>query len=253
MTVPTDLAYSGNFTIRTYEIDSQKRATAPALVKLMHEGAMQNVIRLKLSVWDLEPHQISWVLMRKYLHIERLPMLGETIQVVTYPAGFEKFFTYRDYKVFDMDDKLIAYSSSTWLVMDTKTRRMTRIPDFILENFQPRMPPVEYCLPRATEKPQEVQRADFEDTFTVHYFDLDFNQHLNNVFYVQWMLQTLPDNVLLNSQLVHLSIQYRAESHWKTEVLAQTQQVSDTHFLHTLKLKSSGKELAVAETKWKVG
>ena len=60
------------FTIRTYEIDNRKQATVPALVKLMHEAAMQNVIDLKLSVWDLEPHQISWVLMRKNLIIHQI-------------------------------------------------------------------------------------------------------------------------------------------------------------------------------------
>jgi acyl-ACP thioesterase len=89
--------YQEDFCVRTFEIDSTKSATLPAIVQLMQEAAMQNVIDIKLSIWDLEPHKISWVVMRKNMTINRLPVLGEKIQILTYPAGFEKFFTYRDF------------------------------------------------------------------------------------------------------------------------------------------------------------
>jgi len=120
-----------SFTIQKMPLHHRKQATIPALVKLMHEAAMQNVIDLKLSVWDLEPHQISWVLMRKNLVIHHVPKLGEQIKVVTHCAGFEKYFTYRDYKIYNQADELLAAAASTWLLMDTIKRRMTRIPDFI--------------------------------------------------------------------------------------------------------------------------
>jgi len=249
MSTSADLIHHERFTIRTYEIDNQKQATVPALVKLMHEAAMQQVIQLKLSVWDLEPENISWVLMRKYLQIERLPKLGETITIQTHPAGFEKFFTYRDYQVFDDDENRIAHSSSTWLLMDTQTRRMTRIPDFILD-FSDQLPPPEACLPRPEDKLPPLEQVDIQQHFQVNWYDLDFNQHLNNALYVQWMLQTVPDDLLQNGQLKHLSVQYRAESHWKDQIIAETQQLSETHFLHRLKLQHSDKKLAFAETQW---
>jgi hypothetical protein len=42
------------YTIRTYEIDSKKQSTLPALVKLMHESAMQHVIKLgyRCGIWN---------------------------------------------------------------------------------------------------------------------------------------------------------------------------------------------------------
>ena len=67
-----EIAHVEPFRIRTYEIDHEKICTVPALLKLMHEAAMQYVLDLKLSVWDLEVHQISWVLMRQYLKVNRL-------------------------------------------------------------------------------------------------------------------------------------------------------------------------------------
>ena len=236
------------FKIRAYDIDNQKRVTIPALMKCMHEAAMTNAIHLKLSVWDLEPHGISWVLMRKKLTIHRLPILGEQIQVQTYPAGFEKFFTYRDYLVYDMDGTLIATASTTWLLMDTTTRKMSRIPDFIgsLE-----MPDPATCLPRLPLKLPKFGEPFMQQMFRVGWHELDFNMHLNNLYYLQWILETLPDEQLQEKELDNINILYKLECKWKEEVLAETEQISDTLFRHRLVRQSDNKEVVLAETNWK--
>jgi medium-chain acyl-[acyl-carrier-protein] hydrolase len=248
----TPLQHREFFIVRTYEIDNRKRATIPALVRLMHEAAMQNVIDLKLSVWDLEPQQISWVLMRKELHFQRLPGLGERIQVLTYPAGFERLFTYRDYRVFDEAGEQIAWSSSTWLLMNTENRRMTGLPPGILE-YEPQMPDPGRCLPRPSSGKLPVMKTpEHQQHYQVNWFDLDFNNHLNNTLYLKWMLEALPDPLLRNGKVRKLTIHYRAESHWKDRVHAQTQQLGENRFLHRLvrEEENGDRELASALSEW---
>lgn len=237
------------FTIRTYEIDSQKMVTAPALIKLMHEAAMQNVIELNLSVWDLEPHHISWVLMRKVLRINRYPVLGEQIHVITNPAGFEKFFTYRDYRVFDQAEQLIAYSSSTWLLMDTQQRKMARIPDFILEKGH-LMPKLEDCLPRPKGKIPKLEQASQKKSYEVNWFDLDFNGHLNNTFFIQWMLEALDNKTLSQHTLQEIEINYKLEAQWQDKIISEVQPLEGGCFLHRLTKAADGKEVASGRTKW---
>ncbi|MCP4438290.1 MAG: hypothetical protein GY810_05035 [Aureispira sp.] len=247
MALDPHLVYTGEYTIRTYEIDRHKKATVVSLVKLMQEAAMQNVITMGVSVWDMEKHKISWVLMRKHLEINRLPKLGETIKVITHPAGFEKFFTYRDYKVLDQDDKIIAQSSSTWLLMDTEKRRMARIPDFILA-LEP--PKTETYLPRPVGKVPKIDRVDEQQDFLVQWHHLDFNEHLSNTYYIQWMLETVDDEVLNNAKLHTLDLQYKAESLWKDELVAECQKIDESTFLHKLLRKSDKQELAIAKSQW---
>lgn len=243
------LGYAEDFTIRAYEIDSRKQATPAALVRLMQEAAMQNVIRLKLSVWDLEPLQISWVLMRLNLRINRLPKLGEQIRILTYPAGFEKVFTHRDYRVFDADNNLIASSSSTWLLMNTQTRRMARIPDFILQ-YNNQMPPEADYLAHATDHLPKLERLDVRKTYEVNWHDLDFNSHLNNTLYIQWMLETVEDQVLQTGYLKELDILFRMEALWKEVIHAQLQKIDHQTFLHRLVRASDDKELATMRSRW---
>lgn len=237
------LTYTYNYAVQTYDIETRRRMTVAALVKLMQEAAMQNVIEMKVSAWDLEPQHISWVLFRKNLRINRLPMIGEKLTVMTYPAGFEKFFTYRDYKVFDEKDELIAWSSSTWLLLDTIKRQMARIPDFIL-TFGAYMPAPEKCLPRPATKLPKFEKALQSKPFRVDWHDLDFNGHLNNVYYIQWMLEALPDEVLQHGTLKSFDILYRIEAHWKDGLMSELQQLDEKKFVHRLTRIRDGKEVA---------
>lgn len=241
------LGYEETFVIRTYEIDSRRQATPATLVRLMQEAAMQNVIRLKLSVWDLEPHHISWVLMRMNLHVNRLPHLGESIRILTYPAGFEKFFTHRDAKIFDAHNNLLVSSASTWLLMDTQTRHMARIPDFILA-YNHQMPAAADCLPHTTNKLPKWELANDYKNYEVNWHDLDFNAHLNNTLYLQWMLETLPDDLLQTGSLKELHILFKTEGRWKDTLQAELQVMDNQHFLHRLIRTSDSKELAMMHT-----
>lgn len=235
------------FPIRAYDIDNQKKATIPALVKLMHEAAMMNAVDLKLSVWDLEPQGISWVLMRKKISIHRLPQLGEQIQVETYPAGFDKFFTYRDYRVFDEQNQLIAQAATTWLLMDIATRKMARISPLILAL---ETPDPATCLPRLAMKLPKFGTADLQQQFRVGWYDLDFNMHLNNLHYLQWILETLPDDIIQAHELKEINVLYKLECKWKERVVCETERLDALNYRHRLVRQSDNKEVVLATTTW---
>ncbi len=241
--------YSEKYHIRTYEIDSLKRLTIPSMIKLMHETAMQNVINLNLSVWDLEPYKIAWVLIKKRMKIIRQPTLGEKIRIETYPAGFQKFFTHRDFLIFDAKNNLIVEASTTWLLINTETRQMTRIPERILKL---EMPAPEDCLARADKQiPKPNTAAIVEKEFDVQFHQLDFNSHLNNVYFIQWMLETLGQAFLEKHTLQNLDVTYKLEANYQDILIAKHYQEEGNTFLHRLIRKKDGKEIAAALSKWK--
>lgn len=249
MTNTPAIGISLPYTVQTYDIDRHRKMTVAALVQQMQEAAMQNVMELKVSVWDMQEKHFSWVLLRKNLKVNRMPMIGEKLTIVTFPSGFERIFTYRDFFVLDEKGETIATSATTWLLLDTQTRRMVRIPDFVLA-FEPQIPLVEDCLPRAVVDLPAITNVEKAISFRAGFHDLDFNGHLNNVYYIQWMLETLPDDILEKGKLKKLAIQYKVEAHWKDEVESKMQVSGAGKFLHTLKRKADGKELAIAETEW---
>ncbi len=243
------LIHREQFLIRSYEIDPQKRIAPAALVRLMQEASMQHVLKLKLSVWDLEPQGISWVLMRQQVRIHRLPLLGETIEVLTHPSGFERVFTHRDYRVFDGNGAEIAHASTTWLLMQTAARRMARIPPEMLA-YNDLLPPASSCLPRAQSQLPAFEEANFTKKFSVNWFDLDFNFHLTNSKYVEWMLASADEIMLRHGHLKEIIVFYNAEAVLNDEVESQTCLLDAHTRRHRLVRLADGKELATGQSLW---
>ncbi|MFK7796119.1 MAG: acyl-[acyl-carrier-protein] thioesterase [Aureispira sp.] len=247
MSVPEELIYTGKFTVRTSEVTCHRQITTAALINLMQEAALQNVLELNLSAWDMRARQISWVLMRKHLDVMRLPTLGETITIQTHPAGFDKIFTYRDYKVFDESGTLITSSSSTWLLMHTIKRRIARIPTEIRDRGQF---DTSQCLPHPRNKLPDLDQVDIEKDFVVNWHDMDFNEHLNNVRYMQWVFETIDGYTKYSQQLSSLDIIYKQECHWKDTVRVKTQKIDNQKYRHQLIRLSDEEEIARCETNW---
>ncbi|MEM1218169.1 MAG: acyl-ACP thioesterase domain-containing protein [Bacteroidota bacterium] len=244
------IGYRIRFSVRTYEVDKNKTMPLPALVKLLHEAAMQNVLHLKLSVWDLEPHGISWVLIRMRIEVSRYPTLGEDIEIVTHPSGFDRFLTHRDYRVFDREGNEIARSSSTWLLMNMETRKIARLPQFILD-FSKQMPPKETCLaPPSAALPELGQTSHLMKT-TVQWHELDWNGHLNNMYYVQWIMEASGTQRLEEQEVYELDIIYKQEAILGEKIRSE---LSPSGQAQTLLHRLSGpedRELAVARSYWR--
>lgn len=235
-------AESVHFTVGAYDIDAQKRLTVPALIRHMQEAAMVNVLRIKLSVWDLEQYAVSWVLMYLYVDFFRRPILGEELRILTYPSGIDRLLTYRDFKVYDAAGELVARAGTTWLLMDTKRRRPTRLPQLILD-AEPYLPTEEHRLPRPDFKlsgPEETEGSVL--SFTVGYHDLDFNEHLNNIRYVPWLLESLPVERLREGEITRLELQYIQEVRYGSTIQSVRSAAAEGCYRHELRLD----ELAVA-------
>ncbi len=244
-----DLVHRAHFLVRSYEIDPHKQATPTALVRLLQEASMQHVLDLRLSVWDLEPKGISWVLMRLRLHIDRAPLLGETFEVLTHPSGFERVFTHRDYRVYDTAGAEIAHASTTWLLMHTSARRMARIPADMLA-YNDLLPDPAGFLPRAADGLPEFGQPVRARSFLVGWYDLDFNFHLTNSKYVEWMLESAEEELLQNASLRDMDVLYLAECLHGDEVRAETSVIDERTRLHRLLRVTDGKELARGQSHW---
>lgn len=246
----SDLIRRDTFRIRSYEIDPWKCATPTALVRLMQEASMRHVIDLKLSVWDLEPQGLSWVLIRQRFQIHLPPLLGDSIEVLTHPSGFERVFTHRDFRMFDSHGQEIANASTTWLLLNTANRRMTRIPPFLLD-YNDKLPPASGFLPRTPEEMPPWSSTNYSREFTVGWYDLDFNFHLTNTLYVAWLLETNDPSFLRDTQLQEMKLWYLAEGLPGDQLRAETQIMDDQNRLHRLVRPSDGKVLAFGATTWK--
>ena len=140
----------------------------------------------------------------------------------------------------------IVSAATTWLLLDTKRRRMARIPQFILD-FD--MPDIEF-LQRPSNKIKTSTRADISDAYTVKWHEIDWNEHLNNIHYTIKMLDAIPRKILENCRLKCLNLTYKTECKLGEKILVQTDTQTEGEYLHCLKNIDTEKDAAYAISTW---
>jgi len=242
----SDITYQEKFKIRASEIDSNQKATLPAICNLLQEIAGNHAQKLHFDITDLREKKMTWVLHRLVVKIDRFPQWRETIIIKTWPSSGDGLRAYRDFQIFDAEENIIGQSLSYWLIMNIENRRPVRIPKTILQ-----MAPkgIDHVLPILNSNYSEIGNPDSEQTYNVRKTDLDLNNHVNNVRYIEWALSCLPENSKAN----YVDIKFMAESVLGDSVIAQgnrpTKQNDKIEYNHKIKRKSDNNTLALALTK----
>ena len=240
---------SSQFTVRASELDYRGQVTLPALVSYMHEAAWDNTLALGISLYDLLEQDMTWVLQRMRVEMFRYPGHSEQVTVETWASGRERIFLHRDFRLYGPERELLGQATSVWLVMDMVKRQLVSLPEFITEL---EVVPTQEPLPFAKGKLPIVHEAIYEQQTPVRWHDIDLNRHVTNTRYLQWVLDTMPLEVLEQKQLREVDIIFRAESLLgDTVVAAVAPAEAPDAYLHKLSSQETGKELVQALTKWR--
>lgn len=184
------LIYQESFKIRASEVNIHQKATLPAICELLQEVAGNHARQLKFDITDLQQDKLTWVLHRLRVEVDQFPDWRDTITIQTWPSGGDGLRAHRDFLILDSENNIIGKSLSYWLILDIESRRPKRIPKTILESVpdnSEHVLPVDEGYFKNVEHPQDTQ------LFSVRKSDLDLNQHVNNVRYIEWGLACLPE------------------------------------------------------------
>lgn len=239
---------TSTFQVRAYEINARKEATLPSIINYMQEAAWHNAAQRGASVYLLHEHGVSWVLNRLKLEMFRYPSHLDTITVETWPSGQERFFVYRDYRIFDAKGELLGQATSTWIVFDLETRKLTLVPDFLKDLVGLSTPENQKPLPRASGKIRPPKEFEHSCNAYVRFHDLDINEHVNQTFYCQWAIEALPESFLRNHRLKTIELAFKAECGMGELIHSQAKQVEEKVFLH--QLTQGDTQLTLAKTVW---
>ena len=241
-----DIRYTEWFKVRSHEVGINKKITIISLLKLMQEASMTNAKDLQISVWELEKENLTWVLLRKELNINKLPSLGQKVRVVTYPSSFDRFLAYRDYKMFDEEGDLLSYASSTWTLMNTTTRKIAKMPEALSAL---KVPQEEKILEHPSAKLPLLTEGGISEKIKIRAYDIDWNGHVNNIQYVKYMIENISVDYLSHHQLKSLAFHIKSEC-FLDDIINIEYAINSNTILHRLTSKSTNKVVAIAESKW---
>ncbi|WP_194975829.1 acyl-[acyl-carrier-protein] thioesterase [Aquiflexum lacus] len=204
MSAKLPFQYEKKFEVLSFQIDPQGRIRLSALADLMQEVAWKHADSRDFGKALLEKGYV-WVLSRFEIKIHHMPSWGDKIHVKTAGRGIDKLFALREFSITDERGNEIAEAMSAWLLVDINTKRPQR-PGNVL--------PAELfvSIDDSGLMPEKIvldQNLDLIDSIKVRPFDLDMNNHVNNVSYIRWV-----EDVSLNIgfEIKQILINYIAEA-----------------------------------------
>ncbi|EAY74210.1 hypothetical protein OsI_02091 [Oryza sativa Indica Group] len=149
-----------------------------------------------------------------YAHQTEVGCRGEVLEIDTWVGSSGKNGMRRDWLVRGRSSGAIfVRATSTWVMMNKVTRRLSKMPKEVRDEISPWFIDRHAIDEGATDK---IIKLDTNATYVDSDLkpkrsDLDMNHHVNNVKYVRWMLETLPDQFLQQHQLSSIILEYRKE------------------------------------------
>lgn len=176
--------FKKEYIVSNNDVDNRFLLKVPAIFRYFQDVALLATEESKVDSVSLSKKNIDWVITRMSVEIKRLPKCSETIYVHTYPGKDMAMLYPRYFFITDKEGNIIIRSSSIWALINNETRKVIVDRDVIsklpAEQRDDQLPlPEKIIVPEA---------SNLAETRIVHYSDLDFNTHMNNVRYIETLM-----------------------------------------------------------------
>lgn len=240
------MEYSEKFKIHSYEVDMTNKTTLQAICQFLQEVASNHAEELGFGMsWLLENNR-TWMLSRLNVKMETYPECGDEILIRTWPTGAHRLFVLRDFVIESADGRVLGVAGSSWVFMNLESHRpihpLSGEISFIATD----------CVKRSiSENPEKVSPAEnsvLKSVYKVRYNDLDMNNHVNNIKYIEWLLESMDPEFRKTHIPDELLINFLAEAVYGHEVSVSLDNTEDG-FSHSI--TKDGQDICRSETHWK--
>ena len=201
--------------ITSADTDFTKILKPGSLINMLIQIAWHHAEKLGFGMEFLHREELVWMLSRMHIKIYDYPSWNEHLSFTTWPKGIRRLFYLRDFEAYGLKNHLMAQATSEWLLIDLKTRRPKL---FNPENNIFNQNKDKHALMNEVPVIQDLNEKYETFNNTACYSDLDLNQHLTTTRYIDWMLDTLPIELLRRNKCKELIVNFIREVHYNEQV-----------------------------------
>lgn len=203
---------SFKFTVQPFDDDYTGRLSWSVLGKHVLACAENHAGARGFDRLTLNGHRFLWVLSRMSFDMISWPKLGEEYTISTWICRYYRYFTDRCFDIRDAKGNIIGYVFTIWAMIDETTRKPQVLEELFGHTFDPYIETERYC------SIQPFSRIRLDNSFCLHnrptyYSDIDENNHVNSIRYIEFILDTFPKELFSTHQVGHLEIAYNSESY----------------------------------------
>lgn len=240
-----ELTHSHAYNIRSYETLPNRVVTICAICDQLQDIAARHADALGFGLFDLEKIDHAWILARLHVMLERLPHFGQSLTITTWPSGNGHLVANRDFIINDQNG-VIGHATTSWVTLNLLTKRPARPDNVLNKRFIPNRKRALTFPCRAVTR---LKKGEHQTSLTARRSDMDVNGHVNNVNYIRFCLEAVPEQWESTHQCIGLDIQFRTESFPGDSYTSFCTQETD-QFLHGLRRHDDNMEIVRMRSWW---
>ena len=202
--------FSQNLTINYSDVDSDNELTNKGILRLMQEVAGVHSGTLGYGVNDIPKTFLAWLILNWKLKVFSRPKTNMPVTINTWVRSENPLFCYRDFEILDSNNNVIAIASSKWILYDINKKGITKLPNDIRKKYS--YEDKSLCTENWREKLIEPENSSFVMNYKVGRRDIDTNNHVNNLYYLDYALEAIPEELYNNYKFSNVEIMYKQES-----------------------------------------
>ena len=221
------------------------------IMNLLQDIAVEYALTLKISSQDLALQNLFWVISRYQIEINDTANLNDDLIISITRGAYKRLYDLRWFKIGTKSKKEIVNAVGSWVIINKQTGSPCHLDKFMTETM--------LCESTKDVKQffynlQIVDKTNHEHIFKIRTHDLDLNRHVNNATYVEWAVETLPEDILKSFTIKKINVTFLKESFYPGQIISQAQ-INHTHSdlktYHSIFGKTNELELARLNIIWK--
>lgn len=174
---------------------------------------------LNLLNEDLLQIGLTWMIYKWDIEIISYPREDEEITIYTWANSFKNLIAYREFEI-HRGDEIIAYASTEFILVDFLKKKPIRIPLEMVEAYGTVDEKHIDKIKRINPSDKFIKSVDID----VKKEDIDLNNHVNNLVYVDYILDAVEDKKL---SIYSLNLIYMKEIKYPNKVSVDVYEEDD--------------------------
>ncbi len=189
----------------------------PVLLDALQDMADRDAKRMSMTVSDLLPRGISWVLRQYSISVDRYPEFGSDFTIRTWHGPVRNLHSVRSFSVWD-EKGPVASADTSWILIELEKGRPLRLDRHSTPLYVEESRPMEAKFPPIPT----LDEWDYERPFSVRRWDLDRNNHVNNAVYFSWAAESVPGKTAAEADLVRAEAEYLRPTEGRGDIVVRT-------------------------------
>ncbi len=244
--------------VRASDTDRFYDATLAFFFSSSQEAAGEHATLLGLGIKEMAKRdKRTWIIVRTRMDFKRIPKWREKLTFETFPQRGYKLFCPRVVTASDEEGNFVMNAMTHWVLMDIERKRPLPAKlveaDFHVDKLEHRFQNPDLGKIKKYEDSEKIEIYE-EKSFLANYFDIDLNGHVNNVAYIRWACEAIPDEVLIGFKIDAIDVQWESQTFEGEEVKVETAALSKDggkiELVHRISKADDGKIVFEANSLW---